>query len=166
MNWLPELLKNISVSKSVAGALFIATACMLILPGLFPTQFPAVPNEWRWLVGGLSFFSGALLALWCISGAWKIIAKTPAALRKAMPERELTNLECSLLALIGINDPNGAVNLGNLDQSRILKLEMFQMCKGLESLGFVELNPWHNELVSLTDKGRARALLILRQAKA
>jgi len=165
MNWLPELLKNLSVSRSFAGALFIATACMLALPVLFPTRFPGVPDEWRWLVGGLALFSGALLTLWCFAGIWRLIAKTPAALRSALPERELDDLESSFLALLGKRDPNGALNLEDLDQSEISKLEMYQMCKGLESRGFVELNPWHSELVSLTDKGRRKALLILRQAR-
>ena len=166
MNWLPELLKNISVSRSVAGALFIATTCMLVLPAQFPSRFPEVPDEWRWLVGGLAFFSGALLTLWCFSGTWKLVAKTPAALRKALPERELTSMEASFIALLGQHDPNGALNIADLDQSKISRLETFQMCKGLQTLGLVELNPFHKELVSLTDRGRAKALLLLRQAKA
>lgn len=166
MNWLPELLKSLSVSRSVASALFIATVCMLALPVLFPSRIPAVPDEWRWLVAGLALFSGSLLLLWSISGIGKALVKAPAALRRALPERGLTTLEASFLALLGSHEPNGALNLADLDQSKISKLEMFQMCRGLESLGFLELNPWHSELVSLTDKGRAKALLVLRQAKA
>lgn len=165
MSWLPELLKNLSVSRSVAGALFIATACMLTLPALFPARFPSIPDEWRWLVGGLALFSGALLVMWLIAGTWKLLAKTPAALRRALPERELSSLESTFLAVLGKHQPNGAVHLQELDQSTISKLEMFQMCKGLEARGYVQLNIWERELVSLTDKGRAKALLILRQAR-
>jgi hypothetical protein len=165
VSWLPDLLKHLTVSKTVAGALFLATTALLALPKFFPDQVSAVPDQWRWLVAGLAFFSGALLCLWGASAAARALARAPAALRQALPERELEPLEAMFIELVGRHSPNESISLNDLDQSKVSKLEMFQMCKGLQARGFLTLNDYYPEIVGLTDKGRAKALALIK-AKA
>src|SRR5690606_14216087 len=139
---------------------------MLFLPRVFPGQVAEVPDEWRWLVGGLGLFSGALLFFWFLGAVGKTITKAPKTLRSMLPDKPLTDLEMAFLAIMGSREPNGSLDLDALDHSKISKLEMFQMCKELQNRNLVQLNPFHKELVSLTDKGRKTALMIIQQDKA
>jgi hypothetical protein len=60
------------------------------------------------------------------------------------------------------NDPTQPMDLDRLDYSRAegTKLEFHQLAKQLEAKGLVRINPWNDNLLTLTDLGRDRALAI------
>ena len=165
MDWLPELLKNLTVSRSFTGALFIASISVLGLPHLAPEFAEPVPNGWRWLVIGISIFSASLLSFWLFSALWEQLAKVPKKVRGAIPVRPLTDFENSFLLFLGTDYPNDSLDIDNLNHQKTSKLELLQMCKDLEALELVRINPFNDNLVSLTESGRIKALLLARQAK-
>ncbi|MFG6416379.1 hypothetical protein ACG02S_21015 [Roseateles sp. DC23W] len=63
-------------------------------------------------------------------------------------------------------NPTQPINLENIDYSRApgTKLEFHELAKGLESKVLVSINAWDDNLISLTEKGRERALAMRRQA--
>ena len=165
MGWLSDLLKNLTLSRSAAGALFVATLLLVVLPRRFPLVFQPVPNQWAWLVVGLCIFSCALLVFWLVQAAVSAMRHLPALARSAIPQQPSTDLEATILCIIGLKDPNGVLNLDELNHQYISKLEFLQACKALERKGLVEFNPFSSDLVGLTNSGRSRALELIKRAK-
>ena len=115
MSWLSDLLKNLTVSRSAAGALFLATLLLIVLPRRFPAVFQPVPNQWAWLVVGLCIFSCALLVFWSAQAVVSAVRRLPALARSAIPQQPSTDVEATILCHIGLKDPNGVINLDELN---------------------------------------------------
>jgi len=78
----------------------------------------------------------------------------------------LVDTEKAFLFLLARN-PSKPIDLDDIDYSRAFgtKLEFHQLAKGLQRKGLVRINDWDDDLISLTEKGRERALEIQRQVK-
>jgi hypothetical protein len=160
VDWLPNLLKNLTLSRTFSGALFLASFFLLALPHFREDLIEPVPVGWRWLVAGICIFSGALLFFWSVHGVWKLLLKVPASARNFMPARPLSEAEKAFLIFMGTDFPNESFNADDMRHKHTSKLELLEMCKQLQVAGLVSINPIYDNLISLTGKGREKALLL------
>lgn len=163
MSWLTELLKNLTISRSTTGALFIATLALLVLPPLASKYVQPVPNQWQWLVIGLCLFSAALLSFWSVKELARAYRKLPSSrLRSLLPEPRLSELELAMLLHMGTTDPNAEYDLNFMEHKKIPKLELLQACRRLEKYGYVEHTLFRTDEFMLTHRGIDRAHNLLR----
>jgi hypothetical protein len=126
MDWLPALLKHLSIARSAIVALLVASAAMYFGPRIAPTYIDSPPKEWSAVVGGIFVFSACLVTLWGSASAWAVIQRVGSALNTKLSARRLNNLERK---------------------------------------GLVRVNSYIENLVSLSEGGRKRALELQRQSK-
>ncbi|MBZ8142991.1 hypothetical protein CLD22_24265 [Rubrivivax gelatinosus] len=166
MDWLADILKNLAISKTLVVAIFVTVVVMYFGPILAPLHVPAVQKEFAPYLFASMVLTGCLIAAWTIVGAWHF---SRAGLQKAgtvFTRSSLIDEERAILFLLAKN-PTQPINLENIDYTRApgTKLEFHQLAKGLEAKGLVDINDWDENLISLTEKGRARALEIQREAE-
>lgn len=166
MDWLADILKDLAISKALVGAIFVTALVMYFGPIVVPQHVPALPKEYSpYLFAGVVLTS-CLLTLWGAVAVWNI---TQIGLRKtktALTSSSLSDPESALLFHLAKN-PAQPVNLEQIDYTRALgtKLEFHQLAKGLEGKGLLRINDWDDNLISLTESGRERALELQRHAK-
>jgi hypothetical protein len=166
MDWLADILKNLAISRTLVVAIFVTAAVMYFGPIFAPLHVPAVQKEFTTHLFAAMVLTGCLLAVWAIAGTWHL---SKAGLQKtatALTSSSLIDAERAILFLLA-KDPTQPINLENIDYTRApgTKLEFHQLAKGLEAKGLVNINDWDDNLISLTEKGRVRALEIQREAK-
>lgn len=168
MQWLSEIITNLTVSRTTAGALFVATLLLLVLPLLFPGHIPSVPNQWQWLVLGLCIFSVSLLVFSCIHWIGSCLRKLPNHLHALRRQLPTTDLETAIIYLMGRDEPNGYVDVNKIYYSQLncSKLDFLQACNALKSKGLLSTAPVCSHLIRLTERGRVVALDLLKQAEA
>lgn len=166
MDWIPALLKHLSLSRSVVGAAFVTSLVMYLGPRLAPGFVEPVPKEWSWVVPVVLTFSGFLLLLWAASAIWGFLRRRWAAGSALLASFQLSSIEVEFLGAMGMN-PSEALDLDrvNYESLGLTRLEVLSLVKGLSKKGLVRLNPYSSELVSLTDSGLERALEIHRGEK-
>jgi len=163
VNWLTDLLKYFSISKSFTLAVFITSLALLVGPKVFPQAFGNVPVEWRWVVVAACIFSFVLLATWAVTDLVKVAFAIPSRLRNNPKFNPLTEKERVFVHFLGLNYPNDACNIDRLDHSNTSKLEFLHLCDSLQQKGLVLVNTHSDNLVSLTKSGRDYAMEIIRQ---
>ncbi len=165
MDWLPALLKHLSIARSAIVALLVASAAMYFGPKIAPNYIDALPKEWSAVVVGVFVFSACLVTLWGSASAWTAIQRAGGALTTKIAARRLGELERSLL--LGMADqPTEAFNLEgvNYRNAPYTHLELLQVAYQLERKGLVRVNSYNENLVSLSEGGRKRALELQRQS--
>jgi hypothetical protein len=163
VNWLTDLLKYFSLSKSFTAAVFVTSLTLLVGPKMFPQAFGTVPAEWRWVVVAACIFSFVLLAIWAVPEIVKGAFATPSRLRNNPKFNPPTEKEQAFVYFLGLNHPNDACNLDQLNHTKISKLEFLQLCASLQQKGLVRVNEYTDDLVSLTKNGRAYAMELIGQ---
>jgi hypothetical protein len=162
MSWLGDVLKHLELSKTFTAAVFVSSLAMLLGPTFFPNAIDAVPNQWRWLVGGACVFSCVLLTFWAVPPTGRWLAALPSRLRNNPRINVPTSQESGFLAFLGEHFPNEPVNLENLRYDKVSKLETLEMCAALHRKGLVRVNEYNDNLVSLSAAGRKYALELMR----
>jgi len=166
MDWLPALLKHLSIARSAIFALLVASAAMYFGPRIAPNHIDSLPKEWSAVVGGIFVFSACLVTLWGSASAWAAIRSASGALTTKLSARRLSELERSLL--LGIAEqPTEAFNLEgvNYRNAPYTHLELLQVAYQLKRKGLVRVNSYNENLVSLSEDGRKRALELQRQSE-
>ena len=166
MEWLSELLKHITISKSFTGAVFVTSASLLTGPKWAPSFFEPIPKEWGAPITGALIFSGALLFFWFVPSVWKLGTKTALWLPHYFRSRTLTsNEEAMMFVLADIADES--LNLGNLNyrSGELSKLEALALSLSLSRKGLVKINPYNENLITLSAQGRQRALKLKARSK-
>lgn len=166
MDWLPALLKHLSIARSAIVALLVASAAVYFGPRIAPNYVDSLPKEWSAVVGGIFVFSACLVTLWGSANAWSAIQRAAGALTTKLSARRLNDLERSLL--LGMAEqPTESFNLEGVDyrNSPYTHLELLQVAYQLQRKGLVRVNSYHENLVSLSEGGRKRALELQRQSK-
>jgi hypothetical protein len=166
MDWLPALLKHLSIARSAIGALLVASAAMYFGPRIEPNYIDSLPKEWATVVGGIFVFSACLVTFWSAASAWIAIQKVGNVLTTTLAARRLNDLERNLL--LGIAEqPTEAFNLERENYRNVswTHLELLQAAYQLERKGLVRVNRYNENLVSLSEGGRKRALELQRQSK-
>lgn len=164
MDWIPALLKHLAIARSAIGALFITSVVLYAGPRISPTYIDPVPKEWGPVLVAALVFSGCLLLFWGCSSAWGLAKLRWAATATHIASYQLDQLEIEVLLALGHN-PSEPLNLERMDYEKLQlsRLEVVELMHGLKKKGLVSLNPFGNDLVSLTSTGRQRALKIQRE---
>lgn len=166
MDWLPALLKQLSIARSAIIALLVASAAIFFGSILAPDYFDSLPKEWSIVVIGIFVFSACLVILWGLSYAWAAIKKVGGALTKDISARWLNDLERSLL--LGMAErPTESFNLEGVNYRDVsfTHLELLQVAYQLKRKGLARVNSYNENLVTLSESGRKRALELQRQSK-
>ena len=111
--------------------------------------------------------SGTLLSLWVVTAGWSLLRRAVRATSTSFAASVLNQGHVDVLHAMG-EHPSRPLNLENInyDQAPFSRLEIAQLIRELEQKGFASVHSWDENLVSLTQAGRERALEIQRRAKA
>jgi hypothetical protein len=167
MDWIPSLLKHLSISRSAVVAVLITAVTLYVGPKVAPTYFDAVPAPWSILVQAALVFSGCLVLFWAWSSTVRSVSKTWRKLMQLYRSKNLDENEAGLLFAMG-QYPSDPLNIERINfQSRdfpLSELELLHILNGLTIKGLVSRNPFTYNLFSLTDRGRQVALDITRSS--
>jgi hypothetical protein len=160
VEWLSDLIKHLTISRSVTGAIFVTALVMTIGSSFFPGVVPSLPAQWSPAAFAALIFSGSLLLFWSLGGIWGITARGIGAAFRARAASNLRGDEAVLLHELG-RDPNCSLNLEYVNYARIgiPKLELLDTVHRLQNKGLVEFDGY---LVSVTLAGQKRALDLQR----
>lgn len=167
MDWLADILKNLAVSRTLVVAIFVTAAVMYFGPTVAPGQVPKLKEDFIPYLFAAMFLSGMLLVIWTLNALW--VATHQAARRTARnisSQAPFSEAEVTILFVMSQN-PTNPLCLDHIDYSQtpITKLGFHQLTKALERKGLVSINPYDENLVSLTELGRERALEIQKKVK-
>ena len=162
MDWLTNFLKHLGISRSVIGAAFITSVALYVGQKVAPT-YVAVPKEWVPYVFVALFFSASLLLFWACAATWVFAKGHWSTVSVIVASRALNQIEQEILLAMGLS-PREPLNLAIIDYEGIRKsqLEILEHVHALERKGLVSINPFTDNLVSLTPMGRQRALELQR----
>lgn len=166
MDWLKDIIKDLAISKALIAAIFVTAVVMYFGPIFAPAHVPALPRDFLPYLFATMVLTGCLLALWGSVGLWHASRAGIQKTAETLTNPSLVDTEKAFLFLLAMN-PSKPINLDDIDYSRAFgtKLEFHQLAKGLQRKGLVRINGWDDDLISLTEKGRERALEIQRQVK-
>lgn len=166
MDWLNDILKHLAVSRALVGAICVTAVVMALGPRFAPTVVPKSPDAWLPVIFGAMVLTGCLLLYWGVHGAFNLGARALRSARATVASANISSEETELLFAMGKN-PSESLDLDDIDYDRapFSRLELMAMISGLEKKGFVHVNEYAENLVSLTTEGRARALEIQRAAR-
>ncbi|MGR5356590.1 hypothetical protein [Vibrio chagasii] len=165
MNWISEIFKNVTVSKTLTGACCITGLSLLITPVMFPDVLEPLPKPWATLVLGVTVFSGCLQVFWILSYLKDAIFGFIANESRKVRSKNLSELELGLiLHLAEIADEWADIRNIDYRSAPFSKLEILEACRILESKGLVRINSFHETLVRLSGSGRTRALVLQKEA--
>ncbi|MEF1312388.1 hypothetical protein QTO01_20255 [Vibrio mytili] len=159
MNWISDIFKDITVSKTLTAACFIMGLSLLTAPRLFPSMFEAVPKVWATGLLGLVVFSGCLLTFWGIHFVINKIVGFMRSIAQYFRSQNLTSLELGFIYRLG-QFSDTSTNLDDVDyrNAEFSKLELLDTCRTLNEKGLLDINVWNENLVSLSESGRKKAL--------
>lgn len=164
MDWIPALFKHLAIARSAVVAAFVTAAIWLFAPRIAPDFLPPATKEWMPGLVSVFLFCGCLLLIWACeaiwSGASRIVAKMKASRRlKSVLNRD----ERTFLYALG-QCPADSLNLDDIDYAStpFTRLELLEVVGALADKGLVETNMYAANLVSLTDEGRKRSLVLHR----
>jgi len=168
MNWLADILKNLTISKTLVAAVFVTSAVMYIGPVLGFDRIPRLQPEFVPYLFAVMLFTGCLLLFWGMAVLWNL---TRIGMRNATQFfANSSTLYCPEAALLFLmsQDPTQSIDLDKIDYSHApgTKLEFHHWTKKLEIRGLARINEYNDNLVSLTDLGRKRALKVQKQFKS
>lgn len=163
MDWLTNFLKHLGISRSVIGAAFITSVVLYGGSKVAPMYIEPVPKEWAPFVFVALVFSASLLVFWACAATWVFARGHWSAVSAIIASRALNQTEQKLLLAMGLR-PSEPLNLAIVDYDAIRKsqLEILELVHSLERKGLVSINPYADNLVSLTLMGRQRALELQR----
>lgn len=166
MEWLPALLKHLSIARSGVLALFVASAALYFGPRFIPAYFDTLPQEWSFAVVGIFIFSACLILLWGLSYTWTVIKEVGRGLTTVFSALWLNDLERDLLLALA-EHPTDPINLERVNYSEVNfnRLELLQASSQLRRKGLAQANPLDENLITLTENGRKRALKLQRKNK-
>ena len=164
MNWISEVFKHVTVSRSLVFAVFVTSAALIFGKEYFPTIIKPLPDLWAVGMSGALIFSGVLLLWWIIPAIWKSLYRSCRWLANFIRSRTLNDLEQSLLLALG-NLADDSLDLRRINYSDInySKLELLEVTRRLKGKGLVDTNFLEENLVFLTPLGRAQALKLQRR---
>lgn len=158
MQWLTDLLENISISRSTTGAIFITSLVLLFGPKLLPEFVAVAPAEWRLIAIATATFSGTLLIFWLASSTWYNGSQLTVRFWKLARRQPLNQNELEIILWLA-KSPTIATDIEEFDYDfqPHTQLELMVLLNGLVERELVEYVAV-NHLVILTSKGCQFAL--------
>lgn len=167
MSWMSDFLKHITVSRSFVFAVFVTSGVLLFGKLYFPEIINPLPERWAIVVSGALVFSSVLLLWWLIPAAGKLISSLFKRTAQFVRSQSLSELEESLLlAMANLADESLDLRSINYSEINLPKLEVLQVASALSKKGLIRINSYEENLISLTSRGRERALQIQRGHRA
>lgn len=147
-------------------AVFVTSLVMHFGPITFPSYVPELPKDFKPLAFAVMVLTACLLLLWMLAAIWAASHQGIRSTVRVLAGISLSEAETAILYLMA-QDPTRALNLERIDYSRAptTKLEFRQLSKGLQEKGLVHINPYDDNLASLTELGCEHALEIQRRIK-
>lgn len=166
MDWIPALLKHLGLSRSFVAAAFATSLVLYLGPRLAPNYVDPVQREWVPVVVGVLVFSGFLLLVWGAAAIWGKMLRNYKTGSALIASYQISEDEAGLLHALGQN-PREPLDLEAVDYAavQLSQLEVLEMVHALNRKGLVSINPYSSKLISLTARGRERALEIQRNAR-
>jgi hypothetical protein len=164
MDWLPTLLKHLSIARAAVLAFFVTSAVLYAGPKFAPNYVDPLPKEYSAIIVGIFVFSTCILMIWLFAYIWEKIKAAGSTVIKKILAIRLTSCEKSLLLMMA-ERPTELFHLEevNFQISPYTHLELLQVARNLKRMGLANVNPVHEDLVSLTEEGQMRALELQRQ---
>ncbi|HGZ6434060.1 TPA: hypothetical protein ACOLXW_004372 [Vibrio parahaemolyticus] len=159
MNWVSEIFKDITVSKTLTGACFITGISLLFIPTFFPDTLEALPKSWATGTLGVVVFSGCLLLFWGLRAIRERIVRFITTKTQNSRSQSLTDFELSFVFELGkLADKTMNLDNINYNAATFSKLELLDVCRTLKEKGLLDVNCNDENLVSLSENGRKKAL--------
>lgn len=169
MNWLPTLLKQLALSRSlIIVAAFVTASIMYVGPRVAPDFIEPVPREWAFLLTAILTFTGFLVMIWVAASIWRYAKKSTKALYHFISTRRLSRAEEEFLLGLAMN-PNGYLDISKLDYSQLgwSRLQLEGLIDGLKTKGLISVNKFSiTPIISLSASGRKRAITLDREYRA
>lgn len=161
MEWIPNLINQISVSSKIAFGLLCAGAFLLFAPLAKEGLFDPLTGLYLLLAWAVFVYSSAVLVFSLSQLAWQGLALSFDSALKAWRGRNITEKEMSFLEWAA-HKGHQPVNLQiemykstGIDQHRIIK-----MTESLHKKGLIEVSPYDRTIFTLTNKGRDKVLAL------
>ena len=160
MDWITDIIKHMTVSRTVTGAAFITSAVLLFGHQLYPTYIESVPEGWSWAVLTMFVFTSCLIGTWAGQGCYKFVFSIISKVKNSRPLAAIDENEKNLLYLLAksANRPLNLEELFHSSRGQVSKLNLLHVADQLAQKGYVTKNPFEENLVSLTKRGRVNAL--------
>lgn len=153
MNWIPDFIKQLSISTGMACSAFFATATLLVAPELKVTFVKPAPSEWQWVIVLVCVFSGCLIVINLLSAVPKVFKRQRARYLRCLRFNPLSEGEKELLSLIALLAPNSSFDLRDAAGNELKFLDVLKDRDGLEKKGLITV-AFDENYVTLTAEGR------------
>lgn len=164
MDWLTELLKQLSISRAIVVALFVTSFVMFFGARCAPSVVPPVPPDWTPVLFGGMVLSGCLSVFWGVYEVWRLVKSAVQKVFKILNSIALSAQEVEALLAMGAK-PNQHIDLEQIDyrSAPFTHLEFSALMRSLQAKGLVHINEWNGESAILTELGREKALKLQRK---
>ncbi len=167
MPWIYDLIKHLGISKIFATAVFITSYVLLFGHSHFPSQIPAMKDEWKLFAVGAMAFSGIYLVCWI---GQCIVVLSKHTVDNALfwwNSKKLDEVDNAFILAIAMR-PDGILDLYNLryDNDVLTRIEMIQKAKLLKKMGLVNVYNLNEHIVSLTERGKVLAAKLQSSIRA
>lgn len=159
MESIAEIVKHITLSKSLTIASLFTSAVLLFGSKYFPGDIESVPIGWNWAVIAVFVFTASLTIFWLLNAVLKLFLSGLYKIKNILPTHISENEEELLRILAQCADQT--LNLKELfdsNQERITKLQLLDLSKRLCKKGCIVESYLDENIVYLTEKGRHYAL--------
>lgn len=165
MQWLSDLIKHLAISKAFAFAVFVTATTLLFGPQFLPEQIQGLQPEWKNVAMAAMIFSGTYIALWSMRWAWSLVARAK-EIFTYFTARNLTEGDQLFLWLIATQRYETLnLCLHDYEPGKITRLEVIHHAKRLSRLGLVRISEHDESIISLTERGKKRAVRILEEKR-
>lgn len=165
MEWLLELVKHVSISRTFTGAVFVTAITTLAGSRIFPNLIEAPPKEWVPIATGVAIFSGALLFFWLVAGGWNLCLSGFRALsRRRAKNFRLSAQEYAFLEMLSeCEDETLDLSRINYQRAKLSKLELLELVDKLAKYELLYRNDFGENLIAMTAEGRRTVLSVQRR---
>lgn len=153
MSWIADLIKHITASNKLMGAVLITSIAVVLGPAYLPTLKP-VPEGWQWVPVSAGIFSFTMLALSLATQLGVMAAKIPKKISSTVLLVNPQGLELGLLKHLGESFGESTMNLDDLDYSKVKRLDVLGARDALALKGLIAIADWSPNIIWITREGR------------
>lgn len=161
MEWLSQLIKHLSNSRSLAGAGFVTCLVLIFGNKLLPNLVPELSLEIRLAAVSGLIFTGAFLCFSLLPQIYRAFLTAAVRVKQFIGSRRVSDLEKVILMVLA-ERPDKFFDLYqlNYEEAEFTIIMAFEASKRLESKGLVRFNKFHKNMIMLTDRGQKHAFKI------
>ena len=117
MDWLADILKNLTISKTLVAAVFVTSVVMYVGPIIAPDGVPKLQPEFVPYLFAVMVLTGCVLLFWGLGVLWNLTRTGMRSASRVLADSTLSEPETALLFFMA-TDPTQPINLDNIDYSR------------------------------------------------